>query len=64
MLNLLVLITVLFGQTFVVDFIVLGENTMWRARVYRNDPLFRQAKDMKTPSCEALQSLRQSAMGG
>lgn len=37
---------------------------MWRARVYHNDALLKQAKDLRSPSCEALQGLRVLATGG
>jgi DnaJ family protein B protein 12 len=40
------------------------ENAMWRARVYHNEPLYRQAKDMQMPSCDALQTLRAMVSGG
>jgi hypothetical protein len=45
-------------------FCVSGENMMWRARLYHNDALFKQAKDLRSPSCEALQDLRVLATGG
>jgi len=37
---------------------------IWRARVYHNDALLKQAKELGSPSCDAIQALRVSVNGG
>lgn len=38
-------------------FVFVEENLMWRARSFGDSALYQRASELKTPSCDRIQSL-------